>query len=247
MNTKTLKLQEAEGAEMTVDASADNKKLEDATKAAAGLAAGGAVAYAAYEGYQYVKGKADDATADTTVDAESDAVHEAIADLTADAPVVEAAPVEAAASVHPLHTAPATHDDVVTPAHVNPNEVADEVIVPDMVDAVDVAASNDDLMFDAGEVSQVYNVNGELETMACINIDGTDMVLVDVNGDNVFDVVRDDVFGDVDLGIVSTVSDIEMHQAEQAGDLGYLAATDHEAMPDGDSFENDIIDPSLLG
>ena len=100
-----------------------------------------------------------------------------------------------------------------------------------------------------GEIAQVYNVNGELETTTTITAeDGTEMVLVDVNGDQMFDVARDAYGNEVELGVVSTVSDMEMLHAQQQGDTtGYLAASDTDPMSDDNSFEADIIDPTTLG
>ena len=130
---------------------------------------------------------------------------------------------------------------------MNPDDVSDEILAADIIDPTDAQAS--DFPFEVGEIAQVYNVNGELETTTTITAeDGTEMVLVDVNGDQMFDVARDAFGNETELGVVSTVSDMEMLHAQQQGDTtGYLAASDTDPMPDDNSFEADIIDPTTLG
>lgn len=254
METKKLKLQGiAAGNNLAVDATTavdnDNKKAAKvAGMAAAGVAAGVAAGYAGYEVYQNLKGD------EAMVEAEpmtSDDVLDAVADLTADTPVapaveVQPEPVVAAEPVATTQPA-ATTTTTTTGTTVNPDEVSDEILAADIIDPVD--AQTNDFPFEVGEVAQVYNVNGELETTTTITSeDGTELTLVDVNGDQMFDVVRDVYGNEENLGVVSTVSDMEMLHAQQHGDTtGYLAASDTDPMAGDDSFEADIIDPTTLG
>lgn len=240
METKKLKFQTvAAGNQGTVDATIvegenkENNAAKTAGMAAAGIAAGAAVGYAGYEVYQQFAGtvEAEPMTADEALDA--------VAGLTADNTVTE--PV---AETQPAAT---TQHTTTTETTVNPDDVSDEILAADIIDPTDAQAS--DFPFEVGEIAQVYNVNGELETTTTITAeDGTEMVLVDVNGDQMFDVARDAYGNEVELGVVSTVSDMEMLHAQQQGDTtGYLAASDTDPMPDDNSFEADIIDPTTLG
>ena len=240
METKKLKFQTvAAGNQGTVDATIvegenkENNAAKTAGMAAAGIAAGAAVGYAGYEVYQQFAGtvEAEPMTADEALDA--------VAGLTADNTVTE--PV---AETQPAAT---TQHTTTTETTVNPDDVSDEILAADIIDPTDAQAS--DFPFEVGEIAQVYNVNGELETTTTITAeDGTEMVLVDVNGDQMFDVARDAFGNEVELGVVSTVSDMEMLHAQQQGDTtGYLAASDTDPMPDDNSFEADIIDPTTLG
>ena len=183
----------------------------------------------------------------------ADEALDAVAGLTADntvtEPVVEAQPEPVVAAEPVAETQPAatTQHTTTTETTVNPDDVSDEILAADIIDPTDAQAS--DFPFEVGEIAQVYNVNGELETTTTITAeDGTEMVLVDVNGDQMFDVARDAYGNEVELGVVSTVSDMEMLHAQQQGDTtGYLAASDTDPMPDDNSFEADIIDPTTLG
>ena len=240
METKKLKFQTvAAGNQGTVDATIvegenkENNAAKTAGMAAAGIAAGAAAGYAGYEVYQQFADtvEAEPMTADEALDA--------VAGLTADNTVTE--PV---AETQPAAT---TQHTTTTETTVNPDDVSDEILAADIIDPTDAQAS--DFPFEVGEIAQVYNVNGELETTTTITAeDGTEMVLVDVNGDQMFDVARDAFGNEVELGVVSTVSDMEMLHAQQQGDTtGYLAASDTDPMPDDNSFEADIIDPTTLG
>ena len=129
---------------------------------------------------------------------------------------------------------------------MNPDDVSDEILAADIIDPTDAQAS--DFPFEVGEIAQVYNVNGELETTTTITRESATNGACDVNGDQMFDVARDAYGNEVELGVVSTVSDMEMLHAQQQGDTtGYLAASDTDPMPDDNSFEADIIDPTTLG
>lgn len=254
METKKLKFQTvAAGNQGTVDATIvegenkENNAAKTAGMAAAGIAAGAAVGYAGYEAYQQFAGtvEAEPMTADEALDA----VAGLTADNTVTEPVVEAQPEPVVAAEPVAETQPAatTQHTTTTETTVNPDDVSDEILAADIIDPTDAQAS--DFPFEVGEIAQVYNVNGELETTTTITAeDGTEMVLVDVNGDQMFDVARDAFGNEVELGVVSTVSDMEMLHAQQQGDTtGYLAASDTDPMPDDNSFEADIIDPTTLG
>ncbi len=246
METKKLKFQKSAQAGAVALNANEEAKMSTTSKVAAavsGVAAGAAAGYAGYEAYQQYKESNATDDVDTTVEAtDTDAVHEAISNLSADAPVVASEPVvvaEPAAPVH--HTAPAEHVEPVAPE--NPDEISDAILAGDFVDPVD--AKVDDFPYEVGEIAQVYNVNGELETTAEVTIDGDSMLMVDVNGDGVLDVFRDEFGNEAELGVVSTISDMEMLYAQQHGNDGYLAANDTNGMDD-DSFTDDIIDPTTL-
>lgn len=254
METKKLKFQTvAAGNQGTVDATIvegenkENNAAKTAGMAPAGIAAGAAAGYAGYEAYQQFAGtvEAEPMTADEALDA----VAGLTADNTVTEPVVEAQPEPVVAAEPVAETQPAatTQHTTTTETTVNPDDVSDEILAADIIDPTDAQAS--DFPFEVGEIAQVYNVNGELETTTTITAeDGTEMVLVDVNGDQMFDVARDAFGNEVELGVVSTVSDMEMLHAQQQGDTtGYLAASDTDPMPDDNSFEADIIDPTTLG
>lgn len=254
METKKLKFQTvAAGNQGTVDATIvegenkENNAAKTAGMAAAGIAAGAAVGYAGYEVYQRFAGtvEAEPMTADEALDA----VAGLTADNTVTEPVVEAQPEPVVAAEPVAETQPAAtmQHTTTTETTVNPDDVSDEILAADIIDPTDAQAS--DFPFEVGEIAQVYNVNGELETTTTITAeDGTEMVLVDVNGDQMFDVARDAYGNEVELGVVSTVSDMEMLHAQQQGDTtGFLAASDTDPMPDDNSFEADIIDPTTLG
>lgn len=263
MDTKKLNHQNAGaaaiGAQVSNKQTVDNdKKMKAAAAATAGLAAGAGVAFGGYEAYQHFAG------GDTAVEAEpisDDAALDAVAGLTADnvaAPVVEPQPVDAqpaeAATVEPAQpttTTTTSATTTTTPAEhtspaVNPDEVSDEILAADIIDPTDAQAG--DFPYEVGDVAQVYNVNGELETVASITDEsGAEMMLVDVNGDQMFDVARDGYGNEVELGVVSSVDDMRLLYAQQHDDSnGYLAADD-TTPTDDNSFEADIIDPNTLG
>lgn len=249
METKKLKFQKSAQAGAVALNANDEEKMSNTSKVAAavsGLAAGAAAGYAGYEAYQHYNGTESAEEAEVAVEAtDTDAIHEAIADLTADTPIVAPEPVVEAAPVEP--TAPVAHVEPVEPvvATENPDEVADAILAGDFIDPVD--AKVDDFPYEVGEIAQVYNVDGELEMTAAVDIDGAGMLLVDVNGDGIFDVAHDEFGNEVELGVVSSVSDMEMLYAQQHGNDGYIGAEDPTMQTDDNSFTDDIIDPTALG
>ncbi len=246
METKKLKFQKSAQAGTVALNANEEEKMSNTSKVAAavsGLAAGAAAGYAGYEAYQHYNGTETTEEAEVAAEATStDAIHDAIADLTADTPVVAPEPVVEAAPVEPA--APVAHvEPVVAPE--NPDEVADAILAGDFIDPVDSAV--DAFPYEVGEIAQVYNVDGELEMAAEVTIDGSDMLLVDVNKDGIFDVARDEFGNEVELGVVSSVSDMEMLYAQQQGNDGYIDSTDPTMQTDDNSFTDDIIDPTALG
>lgn len=267
MDTKKLNLQGVAAGSMSVDNElVNNEKAKKAATvagvAAAGLAVGGGAIYAGKEVYDSMTGHsaADEADVNAAAD---DAALDVVAGLSpstdATAPVVEADPVVVAEPVEASTTATTTHTmastTTTTPTStttttttntVNPDEVSDEILAADIIDPTDAEAG--DFPYEVGEVAQVYNVNGELETVATITDEnGAEMMLVDVNGDQMFDVARNAYGDEVELGVVSSVDDMQLIHAQQQGDgVGYLAATDNPAAADDNSFEADIVDPTTL-
>ncbi|MBP6098322.1 MAG: hypothetical protein KA442_02630, partial [Muribaculaceae bacterium] len=180
METKKLKFQTvAAGNQGTVDATIvegenkENNAAKTAGMAAAGIAAGAAAGYAGYEAYQQFAGtvEAEPMTADEALDA----VAGLTADNTVTEPVVEAQPEPVVAAEPVAETQPAatTQHTTTTETTVNPDDVSDEILAADIIDPTDAQAS--DFPFEVGEIAQVYNVNGELETTTTITAeDGTE-------------------------------------------------------------------------
>lgn len=217
--------------------------------AAAGVAAGmgiGATVGAVVDGLSDSQNPAAD-TSDTAD------MHESIAGL-ADpsfvAPELIAVPeplpvTDPVATVEPTPVAePSVEPVVVSPTDVNPADVADELVAGEMIDPADANAS--DMLFEVVDINNVYTVDGEsMLSVSIHDIDGNDLVMVDVDGDDILDVVTD-----VDGNILSAInggvseSDLELSLSEE---VGYLAQ-DESDMGNvyGDSFENDIIDPTTL-
>lgn len=261
MDTKKLNLQGVAAGSMSVDNElVNNEKVKKAATvagvAAAGLAVGGGAIYAGKEVYDSMTGHRAVDEADVNAAAD-DAALDVVAGLTAStdatAPVVEADPVVVAEPVEASTTAtttqttaPASTTTTTTTNTVNPDDVSDEILAADIIDPTDAEAG--DFPYEVGEVAQVYNVNGELETVATITDEnGAEMMLVDVNGDQMFDVARNAYGDEVELGVVSSVDDMQLIHAQQQGDgVGYLAATDNPAAADDNSFEADIVDPTTL-
>lgn len=272
MDTKKLNLQGVATGSMDVEngMTAENKKKAAITglaaggvavagTVAAGVAFGGEAVDAVTDAFNSITGHGTTADEDMTAIAD-DAALDAIASLN-DNVADDAAPVVEPETVvvdEPVEVAPAaptsthhqpTHTTTTptTAPEVNPDDVSDEILAADIIDPTD--AESADFPYEVGEIAQVYNVNGELETVATITDEnGVEMMLVDVNGDQMFDVARNDAGDEVELGVVSSVDDIQLIHSQQQGDgVGYLAANDDPSLSDDNSFEADIVDPTTLG
>ena len=119
------------------------------------------------------------------------------------------------------------------------DEVADAIIAEDRIDPDDIDM-NDVINF--SEINRVYTVEGESYTTAAFqDVAGNRLVMVDVDGDDVFDLVTDyngNVMGEV--SDVITVDDVEL---AITGDDKYLAHNGHEITDEfgADTIVQDII------
>lgn len=128
---------------------------------------------------------------------------------------------------------------------VNPDDVAEAIIAEEQVDPNDIDMA-DVVNFD--EIGTVYTVNGESYTAATFHdAAGNQLVMVDVDGDDVFDVITDmegNILTDPQGNILAagdvTVDDAEINITDSHT---YLAANDTDTTGDfgADSLMNDII------
>ncbi|MDY5827243.1 MAG: hypothetical protein SPK24_03670 [Candidatus Limisoma sp.] len=133
--------------------------------------------------------------------------------------------------------------EVVEPIapEVDANEVAENIISGEAIDEVDAAQA--DFPFVVDGMQEVYTVDGELQMQAYVTDgEGNDMVLVDVNGDNIFDAAVDtDGSLIAEIGGVSA-SDIELMYAQQHLDTPEYIESGNDVALNDNSFEQDIID-----
>lgn len=123
---------------------------------------------------------------------------------------------------------------------VNPDEIAQAIISEDHIDPEDMDMA-DVVNFD--EIGTVYTVDGESYTAAAFHdAAGNDLVMIDVDGDNVFDVITDydgnlisEVPGNISVG--DAMEDI----MEDETYLAYDSETDNVDEFDTDSLTEDIL------
>lgn len=122
---------------------------------------------------------------------------------------------------------------------VNPDEIAEAIISEEQVDPNDIDME-DVINFD--EIGTVYTVNGEAYTAASFHdASGAQLVMVDVDGDEVFDLVTDtngNVIAEVPGPI--TVDDAEINIVD---DGTYLA---HDGNDIVDQFGSDSIAQDMI-
>lgn len=128
---------------------------------------------------------------------------------------------------------------------VNPDEVAEAIIAEDQVDPNDIDMAD---VFSFDEIGTVYTVDGESYTAAAFHdAAGNQLVMVDVDGDDVFDIITDvdgtpliDQNGNVATAGNLTVDDVEIGMSP---DPTYLASNDTDSLDDfgEDSILNDMI------
>ena len=119
--------------------------------------------------------------------------------------------------------------------------IAEEEIDPNDIDMADVVNFE--------EIGTVYNVDGSSYTAATFSDpDGNQLVMVDIDGDNTFDVIQDPETGaqlcDSEGNVISP--NLTTDDAEIAIDdtTGYLASNDLDSNISGEddaSFMNDVI------
>lgn len=121
----------------------------------------------------------------------------------------------------------------------NPDDIADAIIAVDEVDAQDY---DGDAPFSfTGNVEKVYDINGNETTQArYIDAEGMQGVMVDLDGDGVFDIIRPDeggsFFVDEKQGFL-TVADAECETEE-----GYVAYDETHDFEVNDDVMADVID-----
>lgn len=128
---------------------------------------------------------------------------------------------------------------------VNPDEIAEALIAEDQIDPNDIDMT-DVVNFD--EIGTVYTVEGDSYTAAAFHdAAGNQLVMIDVDGDNTFDIVTDE-YGNplVDQnGELLAAGDLTVDDAESAiqDDATYLAHNDTENIDDfdADSLAQDLI------
>lgn len=128
---------------------------------------------------------------------------------------------------------------------VNPDEIADALIAEEQIDPNDIDMT-DVVNFD--EIGTVYTVDGDSYTAAAFHdAAGNQLVMIDVDGDNTFDIVTDE-YGNplVDQnGELLAAGDLTVDDAESAihDDATYLAHNDAENIDDfdADSLAQDLI------
>lgn len=124
---------------------------------------------------------------------------------------------------------------------VNPDEIAEAIIAEEQIDPTDIDADNI-VIFD--EVREEYNAYGERETVALFHDnEGNELVMVDVDNDQVFDIVTDtggDFLGFVDdAGI--TVHDAEVSLADENTYVGYTDDMDDDSNFCDESLLDDML------
>lgn len=129
--------------------------------------------------------------------------------------------------------------------NVNPDEIAEAIIAEDQIDPNDIDMAD---VVDFDDMQTIYTVDGETYTVATFHDDaGNELVMVDVDGDNVFDVVTDTELNPlvteegqyVSAGGMTT-DDVEMNMAD---DTQYLAANDTD--PSGEFGSDTIMDDMI--
>lgn len=132
----------------------------------------------------------------------------------------------------------------VTPDHIDGEDI-DEILAVEEIDENDI---NDDEVFNFDEIGTVYTVDGEEFTAASFHLDnGVEGVMVDVDGDGVFDEIAAQTSeGLVNVGEAPalTIDDVE-HAINP--DETYLAQDDtiDHTLAD-DSYMDDVLDSTLV-
>ncbi len=101
-------------------------------------------------------------------------------------PTTEAEPE---VTVETIETEPIEQANTTTSDIVNPDEIAEAIIAEEKIDPNDIDMA-DVVNFD--EIGTVYTVDGESYTAATFHdAAGNNLIMIDVDGDNVFDVITD--------------------------------------------------------
>lgn len=123
---------------------------------------------------------------------------------------------------------------------VDPDEIAEAIIAEEEIDPNDIDMY-DVINFD--EIGTIYTVEGESYTAAAFHdVEGNNLIMVDIDGDNVFDVITDydgNILADVPIEV--TVGDVE---EDIEDDTVYLA---HDSSDNMDEYGTDSLTEDLLG
>ena len=142
--------------------------------------------------------------------------------------------------VNNTNTEPVTTvEQQTTPENViNPDELADAIIAEDQIDPNDIDAAD---IIKFNEIGTVYTVDGESYIAASFNSpDGEELLMVDVDGDEIFDVITT-TNGEIiaDAGSL-TLGDAQIMVDQEPT---YIAQSEHTAdqLPTGESYLDDVI------
>ena len=126
------------------------------------------------------------------------------------------------------------------PRPINPDENIPEIAETE----IDPTDFDGEAYVEFGEVAKVYNVDGSESTMAsAVTADGDEMVMIDIDGDEIFDAIADNEGQVISYDTAGmTVGDAEV-QIDNGPDMAYIEPTDNEMpLPEGEDFMNDIVD-----
>lgn len=133
-------------------------------------------------------------------------------------------------------TAGPTEEEEVVAEVVNPDEVAEAIIAEEQIDPRDIDME-DVINFD--EIGTIYTVEGESYTAATFHdAYGNEMVMVDLDGDNTFDVIADSNGNIVAEAPNLTVDDAEIDIMDNNTYLAHDDTTDDFG---ADTIADDII------
>lgn len=241
----------------------ENSTLKNAAMAGAGVVGGAGAAAAA----SYFAGDHDEPGEEIpTVEAQAEEeVHPAGEAHAAEAPA--AAVVSETPEEHPVQhpvehpveppVTPGHHEEhpvtpehpepPVTPDHTDDGGDDDKPIDPDSLpeisaEEIDSEDYDGEAIVNFDQVTTAYTETGEEITAAHAFLpDGEEIVMVDVDGDEIFDSMHDTEGNLIsyDTG-GTTVGDAEIDNDEE---IAYIDPSEHEQeLPDGEDFMNDIID-----
>ncbi len=131
-----------------------------------------------------------------------------------------------------------TQEQVTIEEPVNPDEIADAIIAEEQIDPNDIDAEE---IINFQEIGTVYTVTGESYTAAAFSDPtGEELLMVDVDGDEIFDVITDPMGNVLAQANGMTVSDAETMINDTPTYLAHSDAEDAE-LPTGESYLDDII------
>jgi hypothetical protein len=122
---------------------------------------------------------------------------------------------------------------------VNPDEIAEAIISEEQIDPNDIDLAN---VVNFDEIGTVYTVDGESHTAAAFHDnEGNQLMMVDVDGDDVFDLIYDDS-GEAIAEVPGKLT-VDDAQIDIADDGTYLA---HNDSSNTSEFGSDTIEQDLI-